>query len=65
MDCSKMPTSRETSMSLSRILSLLEGRAARDTCDGDCDAEPPHDKCAECRAASALNEADPILRSAL
>ena len=30
--------------------------ADKDNCDGDCDLEPPHNRCAECLARSALND---------
>jgi len=52
-------------MSIFRVISLLQDRADRDECDGECDQVPPYEPCESCGAARALNEASEILRGAL
>lgn len=52
-------------MPLSRVMSLLQDRADKDECDGNCDEKPPHKECEECSAVRALNEASEIMRAAL
>ncbi len=54
-----------STMSLNRVISLLQDRVDRGTCDGDCDENPPHKECEGCKAARALNDASEIMRAAL
>ena len=43
----------------------LQELAIQDNCDGECDLEPPHQKCPECEARHTLNEIGEIARDAL
>ena len=43
----------------------LEELADQDTCDGDCDLNPPYRKCSECEARRALNEISEVAREAI
>ena len=52
-------------MSLNRALTILQDRADKGECDGECDTEKPFTKCQECEAARVLNEINDIARKAL
>jgi len=52
-------------MSLNRALTILQDRAEKGECDGECDTEKPYIKCQECEAARVLNEVSDIVRMAL
>jgi hypothetical protein len=46
-------------------IEILQRRADKCECDGECDLNPPHIECRECKATRALNEAGELFTDAL
>lgn len=43
----------------------LDKIAEQDNCEGDCDSDPPYERCPECIARSAMNESAEVIGYAL
>jgi len=52
-------------MNFAERIEFLDKYADMDNCEGDCDDSSPYQKCPECLARKALNEAGEVLYNAV